>query len=216
MAPVDFRLYLITDRKLAPGGNPVPVCAAALQTAEAAGRRGAVAIQLREKELDAGPLLALALELNALCRRFGAQLLINDRVDVALAADAAGVHLPANSIGVNAARKLMGPGVLIGVSTHSREEVLAAGALGADFAVFGPVFDPLSKSATGPSTGLAGLTEACRDALIPVFALGGITPQRITELAGSGAHGAGVIGSVMGARDPAAATAALLRALDRW
>jgi thiamine-phosphate pyrophosphorylase len=216
MVPVEFRLYLITDRKLAPNGNVVAACAAALAAADAMGRRGAVAIQLREKDLDAGPLLALALEINSLCRRFGGQLLINDRVDVARAADAAGVHLPADSIGVKAARKLLGPTALLGVSTHAPEEVSAAAAAGADFAVFGPVFAPISKGAFAAPTGAAGLAAACRSAAIPVFALGGITPQRVLELAGSAARGVGVIGSVIGAQDAGAATAALLHALDNW
>lgn len=216
MPGVDFRLYLITDRKLAVGGNMVAVCAAALSAAEAIGRRGAIAIQLREKDLDAGPLLALALELNELCRRFGAQLIVNGRVDVARAAGAAGVHLPVDSIGVPGARKLLGPAALIGVSAHSREEIIRASGEGADFAVFGPVFDPISKGAFSPSVGRAGLAEACRNAPIPVFALGGITAERIADLAGTGAHGAAAIGAVMGAADPAAAALELLHALGRW
>ena len=140
-ARVSFRLYLITDRHVVKGGDLVSACEAALSAAPP----GAVALQLREKDLPARELYELALCLREICTRAGAPLIVNDRVNVAIAANADGVHLPFDSIGVSMARKLLGPDRLVGVSSHSPPDVAGAAREGADFAVFGPVFDPLSK-----------------------------------------------------------------------
>jgi len=223
---VPFKLYLITDRKLAHthGGLPAVIDAAlAAASATAAGAR-ALAVQLREKDLDARELYELACALRARCSRHGVPLLVNDRADVAIAAGCDGVHLAGNSFSVEDARRLLGPDRLIGVSTHAPSEVAAAAASGADFAVFGPVFDPLSKAPYGPARGADYLGAACRVAgAMPVFALGGITAKRVSELGGTAAlkdwgrpAGVAVIGAVMGADDPGAATRALLSALARW
>ena len=212
---VNFRLYLITDRRVVKGGDLVSACEAALSAAPP----GTVALQLREKDLPARQLYELALRLRTICTRAGALLLVNDRVDVAIAAEADGVHLPFDSIGVSMARKLLGRGRLIGVSSHSPPDVSGAAREGADHAVFGPVFDPLSKPATGQPWGPSGLAAACEAGAIPVFALGGITPQRARELFASpemAARPAGVasIGAIFAADSPARATAAMLTAMD--
>ncbi len=216
---VSFRLYLITDRRVVSSGDLISACEAALTVAREAAPPGTVALQLREKDLSARALYELALRLRAICSRAGAPLIVNDRVDVAIAADADGVHLPSDSIGVSMARKLLGPKRLIGVSTHSPPDVAGAAREGADFAVFGPVFDPLSKPAAGSAWGASGLRAACGAGAIPVFALGGITPDRTRELFASpypAARPAGVasIGAIFGADSPALATAAMLSALD--
>jgi thiamine-phosphate pyrophosphorylase len=143
-------------------------------------------------------------------------MLVNERIDVALAAGADGVHLPSNGIEPADARRLLGPDKLIGVSTHQPSEIARAASQGADFAVFGPVFAPISKGAYAAPCGRDGLAAVCRDAPIPVFALGGITAARVSELAGAGAHGVALIGTVMGADDPAAAVHELLEALRPW
>src|SRR6266852_2040572 len=135
-----FKLYLITDRKLA-GDSLIPICEEAL----AAAPPGSLAIQLREKDLPVRELFELALQLKERCAKYGAALVINDRIDVALAAEADGVHLATNSIDATDARQLLGPSKMIGVSTHNLAEVDAAVRAGADFVVFGPVFEPLSK-----------------------------------------------------------------------
>ena len=212
---VGFRLYFITDRHIVKGGDLISACEAAL----AAAPPGAVALQLREKDLPARELYELALRLREICTRAGAPLVVNDRVDVAIAADADGVHLPFDSIGVSMARKLLGPSRLIGVSSHSPPDVSRAEREGADFAVFGPVFDPLSKPAAGPAWGASGLRAACGAGAIPVFALGGITPDRARELLASpdpAARPAGVasIGAIFGADSPALAIMAMLSAID--
>ncbi len=206
-----FSLYLITDRRLATAGIAA-ACEEALSAADTV-RRGAAAVQLREKDLFARELYTLAMELRTLCRRHGAALLINDRIDVALACDADGVHLPANSFALADARRLLGPTRLIGVSTHSVTEVSAAAEAGANFAVFGPIYDPISKRAYGPATGIALLAEACAKSALPVYALGGITAERVPELRTAGVAGIAVVGSVFGATSPGEAARRLLQAL---
>jgi thiamine-phosphate pyrophosphorylase len=204
-------LYLISDRKLAPRGL-IAACEEALAAAQAFGR--GIAIQLREKDLTGRELLELARELRKLCTHHGAKLIINDRIDVAIACDADGVHLPANSFAVADARKLLGPAKMIGCSTHSNDEVMAAGQAGADFIVFGPVFAPISKSGYGRAAGVEMLRAVCEASTIPVYALGGITAERIRELRDSGVSGVATIGSVFGADSIAAATRTLMKAIE--
>ncbi len=216
---IRFKLYLITDRRVVRSGDLVSACEAALAAARQIAPPGTVALQLREKDLPARELYQLALRLREICSRNGAKLFVNDRVDVAIAAGADGVHLPFDSIGVSMARKLLPPNRLIGVSTHSPPDVAVAAREGADFAVFGPVFDPISKSATRAGWGSEGLAAACRAGAIPVFALGGITPERVRELLANpdpSARPAGVaaIGAIFAAESPAAATAAMISALN--
>ncbi len=215
---VTFKLYLITDRRLTPGGDVAAICERALSAADEIGMRGSVAIQLREKDLEARPLLELARALRTVCERHAAKLLVNERVDVALAANADGVHLPFDSIGANQARKLLGQSRLIGISTHSPADIAGAAREGADFVVFGPVFDPISKGPYRPAWGLMGYAAACRAAQIPVFALGGVRPERIGEIyraCDESARPAGVaaIGAILQADDPARATKLMLRAI---
>jgi thiamine-phosphate pyrophosphorylase len=185
------RLYLITDRN-ATGGRPlVQVVASALEGAR--GRGGEVAVQLREKDLQGRALWELARDLRAVTADAGAQLYINDRVDVALAVGADGVHLGGRSLAIADVRALA-PRLLIGVSTHTPAEVQAASAAGADFAVFGPVFATPSKP--GFHTGLGTLKEACAYDL-PVLALGGIDTRNARECIVAGAFGVAGIRFVM-------------------
>ncbi len=215
MSRVDFRLYVVTDRRAAEAaGRSLPALLdAALSRAE---RRAArVAVQLREKDLQGGALFALARELRAVTRDHGARLLVNDRLDVALAAEADGVHLPANGLPADAARRLLAAVGLIGVSTHSAAEVAAAKVKGADFVLLGPIYDTLSKRRYGAPLGLTPLASAAAAAGLPVFAIGGITPERVAEVRAAGAHGVACVGAVMSAADPAAAVDAILDALER-
>jgi thiamine-phosphate pyrophosphorylase len=194
------------------------------EAALAAAPPNTVALQLREKDLEARELVELAQELRKICDRYHARLLVNDRLDVAIASQADGIHIPTNSFDVADARASIGHDHLIGVSTHDPAEVIAASRAGADFVVYGPVFDPLSKDAYTAASGGEGLTAACGAASIPVFALGGITADRIRELrmqiAIENAHkgtahpaGVAVIGAIFGSPDPAAAMNELIDAL---
>ena len=215
MNRVAFKLYLVTDRKVVASGDLVAACEAALRAAPA----GTVALQLREKDLDGRPLYELALRLREVCARAGAPLLINDRIDVAIAANADGVHLPFNSVGASVARKLLGPDRLIGVSTHSAPDVAAATREGAaDFAVFGPVYESISKPGYAPREGASNIGEVLRAGALPIYAIGGITPERASELMRQGdSHarlaGVAAIGAILGAKSPADATRAMLTAL---
>src|SRR5215472_6909525 len=129
-----FRLYLISDRRLAAAsGGLVSTVEAALAGAADASSPGAVAVQLREKDLEARQLYELALALRPICTRFGAPLIVNDRADVAIAAGADGAHLASTSFDIADARTLLGPSRLIGISTHRPEEVTVAAEDGADF-----------------------------------------------------------------------------------
>ena len=207
MAAVAFQLYLVTDRHQTRNRPLLTVVEQALEG-------GVDAIQLREKDLPAGALLALARDLRRLCDRHGARLLINDRIDVALAAGADGVHLPANSFAPGDARGLLGPDRLVGVSTHSVDEVGRAAAAGADFVVFGPVFETPSKRRFGPALGIDAVRRASTDASTPVFAIGGITAERAALVRGAGARGVAAIAALLAADDPRAAAQALRAALS--
>ncbi|HXW85161.1 MAG TPA: thiamine phosphate synthase [Candidatus Binataceae bacterium] len=210
---VTFRLYLVTDRTMVRSGDLIEACAAALEVAPP----GTVALQLREKDLDGGDLYRLALGLREVCARAGAPLLINERVDVAMAAGADGVHLPFDSIGATLARRLLGPDRLIGVSTHSAPDVAAAAREGAaDFAVFGPLFESISKPGYRPRPGASDGREVWRAGDIPVFAIGGITPARARQLMQRSETPAGVaaIGAILGADSPGDAMRAMLTTLD--
>ena len=175
---------------------------------------GARLVQLREKDLDGGPLLALALELVAEVRRFGGRLLVNDRIDVALAAGADGVVLPADSFPTEVARRLLGAEAIVARSTHSVAEVERAAREGCDFVLFGPVFATPSKAGYGPPQGIEVLRRASSTVSVPVFAVGGVTAENAREMIAAGARGVAVIREVMSAEDPRAAAAALGSALS--
>jgi thiamine-phosphate pyrophosphorylase len=216
---VRFRIYLITDRNAVRSGDLLRACEEALAAARDAAPPGTVALQLREKALDARDVYELACRLREITARAGSPLLINERVDIAIASGADGVHLPFESIGATAARRLLGPDRLIGVSTHSEPDIVAASREGqADFAVFGPVYEPLSKAPYGTVHGPHGLFTVCRSASIPVFALGGITPERAAKLfadsKGARLGGVAAIGSIIGAASPADAMRAMVSAIE--
>lgn len=205
MDQLGFRLYLITDR--AASTRPP------LEVVEECLGAGLRAVQLREKDLEVRALLALAEPLREATRRHGARLLINDRADVALAVGADGVQRTHTSLPVAALRGITPPGFLIGASAHSTAEARAAATEGADFVVFGPVYDTPSKRRYGPPQGLAALEAAAAAAARPLLAVGGITPERVREVRAAGAAGVAVIGAVYGAARPADATKAFLDVL---
>jgi len=199
-------LYVVTDRHLT-GGRALRL------VVEAALRGGARAIQLREKDLPPRELYPLALEIRHLTQAYGARLLINDRVDVALAVNADGVHLTTTSLPAGCVRQLLGPGRLIGVSTHTCAEALAAVEQGADFVVFGPVFFTPSKAPYGQPVGLDALRAVGAAVKAPILAIGGIKQTNLDQVLTAGADGIAVISAIISADDPALATQNLLAAL---
>jgi thiamine-phosphate pyrophosphorylase len=203
MPKLESRLLVVTDRHQT-NGRPLVSVLERIFTV------GALALQLRERDLSAKALLSLAHDVQRLASSRPIQLLVNDRIDVALALDEAGVHLRSNSLPVSVARRLVGDQRLLGVSAHSVDEVVQAEADGADYVVLGPVYDTPSKQAFGPPLGLRRLEEACRLVRIPVVGIGGVTATRAREMRRAGAFGVAVITAVLGASDVEAAVRVLI------
>jgi len=185
-------LYLITNRKLFHNEQ------AFLDAIEAALKAGVDIVQLREKDLDTLSLFRLCQKLKNLTNKYKALLLINDRIDIALATKADGVHLPGNGLPTEVARKFLGEKAIIGRSTHSLEEVKSEQGRGADFLTFSPIFYTKSKAKYGNPQGLNKLKEICRCSHIPIVALGGINKDNVISTLSVGAKGIAVISAVLG------------------
>ncbi|MBI5306769.1 MAG: thiamine phosphate synthase [Planctomycetes bacterium] len=192
--PADvLSLILITDRNLCK--RPL------LETVALALKGGVKAVQLREKGLATRELYTLANELRKMTSDFGAGLFINDRVDIALAVDADGVHLGWQSLPVPVARGLLGVKKLIGISTHNRQEALQARNNGADYITFGPVFYTPSKAGILTPVGVEALRRLKDEIRLPIVALGGINEGNVEAVLESGVEGIAVISSILSADD---------------
>jgi thiamine-phosphate pyrophosphorylase len=178
-------------------------------------RGGLRAVQLREKDLSGCQLFELASELREVTRQYGAKLLINDRIDIALAVGADGVHLGSNSIPVAVARRILGNSQIIGYSAHSQEEAEQAERDSADFVTFGPVYATPSKAVYGEPLGLECLANVARSVSIPVFALGGVKKASAIEVLSAGAHGIALISAIIAAHNPSTETESLLQIIAR-
>lgn len=189
-----FRLLLVTDRHLVRGLSLSTVLSQAIMA-------GVPAIQLRERDLPTGELLPLVREIHALAVPRVVPLILNDRVDLVLALNLDGVHLRADSLPVSAVRRLIGPNRLIGISTHSVEEVRRANHDRADYIIFGPIFDTPSKRSFGAPLGLNALADVCRESMVPIFAIGGITSGRVRDVRRAGAHGVAVMSALLTCAD---------------
>jgi thiamine-phosphate pyrophosphorylase len=196
------RVYFIVD-PLDTGRDPV-----ALAEAMLAG--GARVLQLRLKNVATGALVETARRVRELTAAAGARLVVNDRVDVALAVGADGVHLGQEDLPVAVARRLLGPDRWIGFSTHSEAQLAAAAGCGADYLSLGPIFATTSKSAADPVIGCARLRTARAHAAEPLVAIGGITAAIMLEVLAAGADAVSVIAAVVRAPDVARAAAELL------
>ncbi len=207
MPPVNFRLLLVTDRTQA-GGRSLPslirqaVCA------------GLPAVQLRERDLSTSELLPLAHEIRSITASYAVPLIVNDRVDLMMALNLDGVHLRSDSLSATSVRQLIGPRRLIGVSTHSVEDVRRANQDGADYVVFGPIFETPSKRPFGSPLGLHLLADVCRRSSIPVLAIGGITCERVRDVRRAGAHGVAVIAALLSRDDIEEAVREFRQALE--
>lgn len=206
MPSLESRLLLVTDRQQTKGRPLVSVLAQALKA-------GRPSIQLRERDLCAKELLALADEIQQLTGPRGVQLVINDRLDVALSLEGAGVHLRSNSLPVSVARRLIGPRRVLGASVHSVKEAVEADAGGADYIVLGPIYDTPSKQRYGPPLGLSALEGAARAVRVPIVGIGGVTAARARDMRLAGAFGVAVVTAVLSADDVEVATRALLDAV---
>jgi len=192
---IDFKLYLITDRKL------VTRHLSLVTAVEEALKGGVKALQLREKDLGTRELLDMAYRMRELTGKYRAKLFINDRVDIALSVEADGVHLGQKSIPTYAVRKIVKDKFMIGVSAHSIEEAKQAEKEGADFITLGPVYKTPSKLRYGQPLGVDIIRKTKAEISIPVFAIGGIKKDRIKEVMDAGADGIALISGILGARN---------------
>ncbi len=199
----ELSLCLVTDRTRTRGRDLVAVACECLAA-------GLSALQVREKDLGAGDLATLCRRLRALTLDAEALLIVNDRVDVALAVGADGVQRTSASLSVRDMIAVADKRLHIGASVHALQEAIDAESHGADWVVFGPVYDTPSKRAFGPAQGLARLEAVARAVGVPVIAIGGITPERVGEVRAAGAAGVAVISAILEADSPADATARFL------
>ncbi len=180
---------LITNRKRA----VLPLEALVEQACEA----GVRLVQVREKDLDGKPLFHLAHSLREITSRYGAELLVNSRLDIALAVDAEGLHLPEYALPVQTVKRFFSN--LVGRSVHSVDGAKEAEASGADYLLFGHIFETASKESE--PRGLNALQAVCNAVSIPVYAVGGVTPERVRVCVACGAFGVAVMNGVMLASD---------------
>ncbi|MCS7221109.1 MAG: thiamine phosphate synthase [Anaerolineae bacterium] len=207
MTRMDWSVYVITDRRTAGGRSVLDIVRAAI-------RGGATVVQLREKEASTRAIIELGQALLEITRAAGIPLIVNDRVDVALAIGAEGVHVGQDDMPAAMARQLIGPDRILGVSARTVEEAIRAEQDGADYLGAGDVFGTPTKPDAGPPIGVEGLRQIVRAVSIPVVAIGGVTPQNASAAIEAGAVGVAVISAVMGAPDPEAAARRLREVVE--
>ncbi|MCL4426155.1 MAG: thiamine phosphate synthase [Firmicutes bacterium] len=204
-----LRLYLVTDRRLSQGRGEEEVVTAAL-----AG--GVTAVQLRGKEMTTRQLVAVGERLREITRRVGALFLVNDRLDVALAVEADGVHLGQDDLPLDRVRRLAGRRFLIGISAENPREAQEAEAGGADYIGAGAVFPTGTKADAGHPIGLEGLAAIVASVKIPVVAIGGINAANAATVLKTGAAGIAVVSAIVAAPDVTAAAAELRHLLGEY
>jgi thiamine-phosphate pyrophosphorylase len=202
----ELALCLVTDRTGTRERDLVTIVLACLAA-------GLPAVQVREKDLGAAELATLCRRLREPARASGALLIVNDRVDVALAVGADAVQRTHASLSIADIRAVADKRLRIGASVHALDEARAAEEAGADWLVFGPIFDTPSKRRYGPPQGLAALERVASAVRVPVIAIGGMTPERVADVRRAGARGVGVISAILAAASPAEATRRFLDAL---
>ena len=198
----DYSLYLVTDRRLSLGRSTVEVVAAAVSG-------GVTCVQLREKHCSTREFLEEARRVRELLVGTGVPLIINDRLDVALAVAADGVHLGQNDMHISDARRLVGERLVIGISAESVADASRAEAEGADYIGVSPVFTTPTKMDTAPPLGLEGLREIRRAVSLPLVAIGSIRHDNAAEVLRAGADGLAVVSAIVSAPCPRTAAAAL-------
>ena len=199
-------LHVLTDAR---GGQ------AALDAVAAAVSAGAPVVQVRAKDCTDRVFHDFARAVVEVCAAGGATCLVNDRVDIALAVGADGTHLGADDLPLAAARRVAGPGHLLGGTARDPARAAALVAEGADYLGVGPAWPTTTKTGLPGPLGAAAIGSVAAAVPVPVIAIGGVTADRVAELVAAGAAGVGVVSAVSAAADPAAATRELLAALDR-
>ena len=190
-----LKLYLVTNRGLSLGRSLEEVVSEAV-----AG--GVTMVQLREKDTSTGEFIRLACKLSDLLRPLGIPLIINDRVDVALAADADGVHIGQSDMPYEIARKLLGPDKIIGLSVENMKDLLRANELDVDYIGISPVYGTPTKTDTAEPFGLEGLRKAVELSVHPTVAIGGMNASTISDVIAAGADGVAVVSAICSADSP--------------
>jgi thiamine-phosphate diphosphorylase len=199
---LDLSLYVITDRELSKGRPLEEVVNVALEG-------GATVIQLREKKLTDREIFIMGMKIKPLIQKADACFIINDRIDLALALDADGVHLGQSDLPLNIARKLMGEKKIIGISVKTIEEAQEAEAQRANYLGVGSIYPTKTKKDTGPIVGPQRISQIRKAVDLPIVGIGGIQLHNIKEVIKAGAVGIAVVSAVMGAPDMAEACRAM-------
>ena len=202
------RLHVLTDTTLQDRFSHLELARLAVQG-------GADLIQFRQKSGSTRSLIETARDMKAICEAAGAVFVVNDRIDVAVASDADGVHLGQDDFPIAMARDLLGADRIVGGSASNLEEALACVRDGADYVGFGPVFPTTSKADAGPASGLETLRSIADAVDVPVIAIGGIDEGNAARVMDSGAHGIAVISAVCCRPDPGGAATGLCRLIQR-
>lgn len=208
MKPIG-KLHVLTDTVLQTRFSHVELTRLAI-------KGGADTIQFRQKSGSTREMIEVAKQMKQLCAENGVTFIVNDRVDVAIAAEVDAVHLGQDDFTIPLARKLLGEDVIIGGSASTIEEARECLSEGADYVGFGPVYPTTSKDDASPVTGIPMLKQVVEEIPLPIIVIGGVSAENIPEVMRAGAHGIAVISAVCCQEDPEEATRALHRALSEW
>lgn len=203
-----LRLYLVTDRSFLHGRDLTDVVMQAV-------KGGVTMVQLREKDICTSDFVDLAQSLKTALYGTSVPLIINDRIDVALAVDADGVHIGQSDMPYPIARQLMGPNKIIGLSVENFDDIEAANLLDVDYIGVSPVFATPTKTDTATPFGLNGLTRAVDMSTHPTVAIGGINGSNAREVIETGTRGIAIVSAIMGANDPTNAAQNLLKTMNQ-
>ena len=204
---IDYSLYLVTDRRLARGRSTLDIVQAAVSG-------GVTCVQLREKDCSTLEFIEQALAIKNFLKAREVPLIINDRLDVALAVAADGVHLGQSDMPLEMARKIAGRSMLIGISAESVQDAVEAEKGGADYLGISPIYATPTKSDTAPPLGLEGLREIRKRVKIPLVAIGGLHKSNAAEVIRHGADGVAVVSAIVAADDPGTSAMNLKQIID--
>lgn len=204
---IDYSLYLVTDRGLARGRSNLEIVTAAVDG-------GATVVQLREKDCPTLEFIEQALLIKAFLKTRHIPLVVNDRVDIALAVKADGVHLGQTDMPLNMAKDILGDTMLIGISAESIEDAITAEKGGADYLGVSPIYATPTKTDTAPALGLEGLREIRKAVKLPLVGIGGLNTDNAADVIRNGADGVAVVSAIVAADDPSAAARELKQIIN--
>ncbi len=208
MKNIDYSLYLVTDRKLSKGRSLQAVIKAAI-------KGGTSIVQLREKDCTTREFLEIAQDVKNFCSPLGIPLIINDRIDIALAVGAEGLHIGQSDMPYKTARKLMGPDAIIGLSVENIQDALDAEKLNVDYLGLSPIYSTPTKTDIHHELGLEGIREIRKISRHPLVAIGGINKKNTAEIIAAGSDGIAVVSAICSADDPELASRELLKEVKK-